>query len=204
MRKSQKISWLVVLAATLALILGGCAGKPKDPPGNAIKNELKGAPDWVTNCSSFWKDKDDVKICGVGSMGSTRNIGLAKSAAEGRGRTAIARALQVQIKSMLEDYQATTTGGEQFGKAASDEQHVVDVAKQVTDMSLSGTENTATWISDSGTYYVLMALDVEKFKEIVDNMTQLSESVRKAVVERADAKFKELDAEIAKERAAKQ
>ena len=60
-------------------------------------------------------------------------------------------------------------------------------------MSLSGTELTETWISQTGTYYVLVSLDVEKFSQSVSEMEQLTERTREAVVERAEEEFRELD-----------
>ena len=50
--------------------------------------------------------------------------------------------------------------------------------------------------ADSGTLYVLMCTEVEKFKTMIDSMGQLSESIRKAVTERADKAFEELSKEI--------
>jgi hypothetical protein len=140
-------------------------------------------------------------ICGVGSAGGSRNASLMRSTATARARTELARSLQVKVKAMLKDYQATTTGGQDFGTAAADEQHIVDVSKQITDMSLSGTEVEDTWISQSGTFYALVAMDVDKFKNAVSKMNNLSESVRKAVEDRAQKSFEELDEEIDKERA---
>jgi hypothetical protein len=94
---------------------------------------------------------------------------------------------------MLKDYQATTTGGEEFGTAAADEQHIVDVSKQITNFTLSGTEHRDTWISNSGTWYALVVLDLDKFEDSVGKMNNLSESIRKAVQERAAKAFDELD-----------
>jgi hypothetical protein len=164
-----------------------------------MKNELIGAPDWVTkDCASYIKDNK--KICGVGSIGGTRNPSIARTTAVARARTEIARTLQTRVTAMLKDYQATTSGGEYFGKYASDEQHVVDVSKQITNMTISGTVQKEICISKNGIYYVLVTLDIEKFKNIVQNMHSLPESVRKAVVERADKAFKELDVEIDKQK----
>jgi len=101
---------------------------------------------------------------------------------------------------MLKDYQATTTGGEEFGTAANDEQHLVDVSKQLTDIELTGVEQRDMWISPSGVVYVLMVYDAAKFKDAVSQMSQLSESVRKAVIDRADASFEELDEAIEEDR----
>jgi len=94
---------------------------------------------------------------------------------------------------MLKDYQATTTGGQDFGTAAADEQNITDVSKQITDMTLTGTELQDTWVSLNGTFYALVAMDVDKFKDSVSKMGNLSDSVRKAVSERADKSFEELD-----------
>ena len=59
---------------------------------------------------------------------------------------------------------------------------------------------TDSWISKTGTYYALVALDVEKFSDAVNRMDQLSESVRRAVVERAEESFLEMNEEIERER----
>lgn len=172
----------------IAFFVAACGSKEK-APASAMQNELDGAPDWVLNESSGGNGL----ICGVGSATGTRNVALARTAAQGRGRTAIARALEVKVKAMLKDYQSTTTGGEGFGQAANDEQHIEDVSKQITDTTLSGTEQKNTWISKTGTLYVQMCMDVEKFKGAVQQMQQLDEKLRQAIVERADKAFKELD-----------
>lgn len=186
-------------AAMLALALGSfaCASTP-DPisitPASALANEFEDAPDWVMrSCAAYWGDDDGARICGVGSMGGTRNVSLARATAAARGRTEIARTLQVKVRSMLKDYEATTTGGEEYLVAAADEQHVVDVSRQITDFTLSGTEANESWISPNGTLYTLMVLDLEKFQNSVSQMSNLNESVRRAVEDRAEEAFRELD-----------
>lgn len=184
--------------ALLALVAMGCGGAPaKTAPQNAMQAAFAGAPEWVLGCDSYFEGKP--VVCGVGSVSGTRNPGLAVSAAEGRGRTKIARSLQTQVKSMLKDYQSTTTGGDAFGEASNDEQHIEDVSKQVTKLSLSGTKKKKTWIGPDGTLHVLMVLDVETFKDSLSKMKQLDERVRKAVVERANKAFSELDDEMDKQ-----
>jgi len=193
---------LALSAIVLSAFAMGCA--TTQPPPKIEKSELEGAPKWVLQgCSSYWQDKDkkgEKKICGVGSATGTRNISLARSTAIGRARTEMARSLQTQVQAALKDYQATTTGGSEFGKSAADEQHVVDVSKQITDTTLSGTELVDTWISQNGTMWVLVDLDIEGFKGVVQKMGQLSEGVRQAVIQRADKAFDELDKDISKSR----
>lgn len=194
----KKVSFSTIFVFALVLILSACGSTPTTETGKATKGELDGAPKWVKN-PSFEADKDEV--CGVGSAGGSKNISQLQNAARGRGRTEISRMLELKVQSMLKDYQSTTTGGEDFGNAANDEQHIVDVAKQITDNTLNGTEQKNLWQSNSGNVYMQMCLNAEKFKGIVSGMTQLSETIRKAVIERADQAFDELAKEVEKNRA---
>ncbi|MBN1164514.1 MAG: LPP20 family lipoprotein [Candidatus Krumholzibacteriota bacterium] len=186
----RNLLFIAVLAA-LAISMFGCGSPATKGMGSVVEEELEGAPEWVITGHGG----DNEEIYGLGSAVGTNNVSLARSAAQGRGRTEIARSLQLKVAAMLKDYQATTTGGEEFGEAAADEQHIVDVAKQITDMTLSGTYQKESWISKTGALYVLMALDVEHFKDAVKKMDNLSEEIRSAVIERADKAFEELDAE---------
>ena len=183
----QNLSTLVV-ATVLGTILG--CGSPQKPQ-EQLRNEMSGAPAWARgNCKKGLPGGKG--ICGVGSVPNMTSISLARSGAEGRARTALARSLNIWVKTMLKDYQAGTTGG--AGNYTLGEQHIEDVAKQVTEMGLSGTQIEDTWISDNGTLWALMVMDAESFKDSVRDMRQLDESVRAAIIQRADKAFGELDA----------
>jgi hypothetical protein len=119
------------------------------------------------------------------------NIALARSDAEGRARTELARSLQTRVKAMLKDYQAATTGG--ANNASASEQHIEDVSKQITDTTLAGTRLEDTWISNSGTFWALVVLDVDAFRDGIKGMNQLDDKTRAAIVQRADRAFAELD-----------
>jgi hypothetical protein len=119
------------------------------------------------------------------------SISLARSAAEGRARTALARNFQIRVKAMLKDYQASTTGGVENHTLG--EQHIEDVARQITAQTLSGTQVEDTWLSDSGTLWAVVIMDTESFKDSIQNMRQLDETVRAAILRRADKAFDELD-----------
>ena len=66
------------------------------------------------------------------------------------------------------------------------------------------------WVGAGGYYHfpdyvfdldcVIRALDVERFKDAVAQMGNLNESVRRAVVERAEEAFQDLDEQIDKQR----
>jgi hypothetical protein len=185
------------------LLWTGCASStpaPVTPEGGPLNDELVDAngapaPAWVTAPTSYRKDVDDMRVvCGEGAIGGTRNMSMAQTAAAARARTELARTLETKVTAMVKDYQATTTGGEQFGTAANDEQHVQDASKQITQATLSGTEVNETWISKRSTLHALVCLNVERFKGIVSGMSQLNEQIRAAVVERAEKAWDELDA----------
>ena len=188
-----------------AVIIGsislGCGTTPPPPPAtgpvaavNPLKKEVMDpkAPAWIRKgCGAFFGEKKKL-VCGVGAIGGMTNPGLARSAAEGRGRSDIARSLKVRCKNMLKDYQAATQGGP--GNKLNNEQYVTDTSKEITDMTLSGTRLEDSWVSDAGTFYALMVLDVEAFRDQVKNMSQLDEQVRQAIVQHAEKSFAELDA----------
>ncbi|MDJ0868267.1 MAG: LPP20 family lipoprotein [Myxococcota bacterium] len=188
-----------LLGLALVLAVAACSSKGPRPIPDVVEDELDGAPEWVTgNCQTYWEDEDQrPQLCGVGSMGATRNISLAQTTATARARTEIARRLELRVQSILKDYQATTTAGAGFGSAANDEQFVTDTSKQITDFTLRGTEPTDSWVSEAGTYYSLVSLDLDQFRDALSQMSQLSDGTRRAVEERASLAFEELDAEFA-------
>jgi hypothetical protein len=188
--RSRALICTVVIASALSFACGSTSG----PEAGFQSEELMDAPIWVTQgCSAFWGDEDGARVCGVGSMGGTRNVALARTTAIGRARVEIARSLQTKVKGMLKDYSSTTTGGEEFGIAAADEQYIEDVSKQITEMTLNGTTQQDMWISPGDTLYVLVALDVESFNDSMSQMSNLSESIRKAVQARSEIAFQELE-----------
>lgn len=181
-----------LLIIALFTLLAGCGGTATPTTRTVVSEELEGAPDWVLN----GRDDNDKTLSAIGSIVGTNNVALARSSALGRARTELSRQLDLKVKAMLKDYQATTTGGGAFGEAANDEQEIVDVARQVTELNLSGTRQEDTWISKTGTYYVLVSLDVDAFKNTVSKMGHLSEDIRRAVSVRADQAFTDLDAQF--------
>jgi hypothetical protein len=189
---------LSILLLSVGLLAACGAATTPDPVEGAFRNTMNGAPGWVLNCTSF---VDDGVLCAVGSAEGTRNISLARSTAQGRGRTEIARQLELGVQAMLSDYQATVTGGEYFGTAADDEQMVVDVSRQITDISLSGVRQTETWVSNDGsTMFVLMELDGEAFGAALAGLEGLDAGVREYVEQnRADA-FAEMDTLLEQQR----
>lgn len=180
---------LGTLALVLCGMLLGCGGQQK--PKEQLNAEMKGLPKWALGkCQEHLKNKD--ALCASGSVQGMSNVNLARSAAEGRARTELARTLQVRVKAMLKDYQAATTGGPDNQTAS--EQHIEDVSKQITDMTLSGTRLEDTWVNEeTGTFWALVVLDADSFKDSLGKVNTLDERMRAHIVQRADRAFRELD-----------
>jgi hypothetical protein len=53
-----------------------------------------------------------------------------------------------------------------------------------------------SWISDNGTYYVLVALDTERFKGSIHKMDDLSGELKTTIIEKADQAFEDLGKNI--------
>jgi hypothetical protein len=191
MAKPIRSSWLTLAAVSVLScgLLLGCGGQQK--PKEQMAAETKGLPKWALGkCQEVLKNKD--ALCASGSVQGMSNINLARSAAEGRARTELSRMLQVRVKSMLKDYQAATTGGPDNQSAS--EQHIEDVSKQVTDMTLSGSRLEDTFVNEeTGTFWALVVLDADAFKDSLSKVNTLDERMRAHIVQRADRAFRELD-----------
>jgi hypothetical protein len=189
MAKPSSLLTLGTLSLALCGMLLGCGGQQK--PKEQLAAEMKGLPKWALGkCQDTLKNKD--ALCASGSVQNQSNVNLARAAAEQRARTELARQLQVHVKAMLKDYQAATSGGED-NKTAS-EQHIEDVSKSVTDMTLSGTRLEDTWVNEeTGTFWALVVLDADAFKDSLTKASALDERVRAHIVQRAERSFRELD-----------
>jgi hypothetical protein len=177
----------------LTALVAGCASTGPRPVAGGLAGELDDAPEWVlAGCDAYYGESTKV-LCGVGSVGSTRNIGAARKGAIQRARLDIAEQLGVRVKGLVKDYQATVTGGDGFGTAADDEQKIEAASKAITEHTLSGSRVVQTWLSDKSTLWVLVALDPDAFKASLNSLKGLDPKLREQVDKNAEKIFEELD-----------
>jgi len=193
----MKAQWTWVGVVAAAVVAGGCSGAAKHTTGRTFAGTMEDAPEWARKgCAAFSGEKKKW-ICGVGSMEGTNNLSLCRTTAMARGRTEIARELNLRMKAMMKDYQRSVTGGGAMHVAADDEQYAADVAKQITDISLPGTRLEDMWFSEDGHCFALMVLDVQGFQDALAGAMTLDQRVRDYVVRNAEKAFQELDAATA-------
>ncbi len=187
--------FVLVTICSGALLLNGCGGAKTQTQNNPNMAALEGAPSWVTkDCRLHFAETPEANsiICGVGSVSGMSDRSLARQAAAGRGRTEIARFLQLRLQSMLKDYQKATNNPD--GTLSTDTE-IESVSKQITDITLSGTRVLETWISANGEFFSLVTLGVEDFSNAIASSGEIAPPVKTAVLEGAPKLFSELDAE---------
>lgn len=175
-----------------SLLMLACAGASKsDQAAEAAKKDdpLAGAPDWVTgDCRNYFAGKP--VLCGVGSVTGVTSPSLARNTAMARGRTEIARYLNVEVKSILTDYQAA--------KGVTNEQEIESRSTQISEMTLSGSRMASYFIGKDGQYYALMALELDSFKQSIESSSTIEQELKKALVDNATKAFSVQDSEISK------
>jgi hypothetical protein len=187
-RLSRRAPALVALALCAACANGEAARPLRLGDLLAWDRDAGGAPGWIrTGCRETPHPQANRSICGVGSMTSARSTTRARETAISRARTEVARSLQTRVEAMLADY--TGASAEIRRKRTNADQQIVDVSRQITRVSVSGIEVRRTWIADNGTVFVLVSLDVDRFRSSVRHMTDLSAHMRRAIDQRAESAF---------------
>lgn len=178
------------LAAMVGLLVG-CAGtQPQEEvakmdPCNLSVLVSKGmAPKWVNQKGAAFSGDRRV-FYGVGNVSGVVNSALKRRSAEAAARGDIAKEMSSFLQSMNKQYLAGTTAGSQDRK--SEEQHIEDVQKQLSEATLNGASFVEYWehpCVDRNESYALVRMDLARFQEMV------------AGLQANDAKFKELDAKL--------
>ena len=194
-------AWMrfAVLGTMLLGLMGatGCAGTKPNNGGGSMVDDLRNAPYWVMNFRPE-DDKSGKYIYGVGSVEGTRNLSLARQAATQQARVNVAATMNTRVEALTKNYASNTNNITGDGTNAVDEQALRDGFKAVVEGSISGVEPVQTWVSPANRLFILVRLDIQKFKNTAREMGQLSESLRKAIDARADEFWREIDAETSK------
>ncbi|MEE2788853.1 MAG: LPP20 family lipoprotein [Myxococcota bacterium] len=163
-----------------ASLLFGCGGTQVQPPTDP--GEI---PKWALTPPA---------ACGVGIAKHRGNLGMAQQTAVARGRDALARQLRTKIEGMIKDYQEA---GETDAKDFTEEL-TTQVSRQIVDSTLVGTATKMAHLSEDPQqqYYALVCLDPESFSNAFDRMNELNAKQRKALKQRANQEFQDLDRQL--------
>ncbi len=191
----SRVAGVVMLAmgAGGALIAAGCAGRPR-PTGEVLPANLASAPEWVRDgCGAgAASGATGATICGIGSAAATREPSLAAAKALDRARDEIARLLEPRVRSTLEGYRAAVSDPGESG-GVPEAPLVEDLSLQITHEVVSGVGRVDSWVNGGGRVFVLAELDAERFRDAVNEMSDLPDDIRRVVIEGADEAFSRSD-----------
>ncbi len=207
--------WVGGLALSLGLATG-CSSEPelRQPTGammdpcsiTVLVNENK-APKWTTQKGAAFSG-DKAVFYGVGNIAGTRNPALRRRASEQAARADIAKTFNTYIANMQKQYLASTTAGAM--DKASEEQHVEEVMKSLTEQTLNGADIVEYWdhpCMDRNEAYSLARLDLVRFTEMVNQLgaaggkwKELDAKIKQAIKDNANKLHGEMAAELDKRR----
>ena len=186
---------------TTSLVFGllgltGCANNSKPTPDfNKCMIDGAKAPNWVCNDGANMEGG----IFAVGSAEkSPMGITFQRTEATSAARDALARQIQVKVKNMFKQFQATTG----IGKDQTADKATQNVSKQVAQATLEGSKVINRWMSPKGTLFVLVGMpDSKKLQQQVKESVKTSFHNDKALWQKflAEKADKKLDEAVAKE-----
>ncbi|MFQ5715983.1 MAG: hypothetical protein ACE5GQ_02660 [Nitrospinales bacterium] len=191
-----KGSFKLVGAALILSLFSACASSPTMPPPRLTLQDVD-PPEWVVKGGGAYDDSGGKAFYGVSSATGVKNYSLQRIASDDRARNDLAKVFEFYTKSLTKDYLAHTTAGD--FEATSEEQNVEVAIKTVTVATLMGVQIIDHWEHPyRNELFSLARLDLEKFKQNLDQYKELSKEIRDAVKERADKLHEELEREVLK------
>jgi len=144
----------LLIFSLISSIFWGCSQKIY------VENELKDAPEWVT----IPKVKGYIAEVGSATTNSANDFNFQREEAMADARDNLAKQISIKVDNMFKSFKAVTGNGQE----STFDKSIEKVSKQISSQTLYGTKINKTWISKSGTFYVLMIIDtnsVERFLE---------------------------------------
>jgi hypothetical protein len=192
----NKMTLSIVGALVVAVVgFGGCSkndSSKTNEPEVYTDPELQGAKQWVMMpfVEGFVAD------IGIAKRNAGNDFSFQRQEAMGDARSNLAQQISVKVNTMFKSYKAATGSGADATFDKSSEA----VSKQIASKTLKGTRIKDTWMSRSGTLYVLMIVDTKSVSEMMDQQIKTSFKNDKAMYQKflASKAQGELDAELSK------
>ncbi len=187
------------ITISAAILLAACASKPPAPKVEEVveckfpENPNEKAPTWV--CPP--NEVAGIKDTGFGThpkSGAGYQFSLDQATA--KGRAALAAQVQASVAQSIKDYAATTgaAGSETVDRAAS------STNSQLTSQKLAGSKVMRSAVDGKGNVYVLVGMDLEASKRLIQQALQTSMGNEPAIWQKMQANRSqaEMQAEILK------
>jgi hypothetical protein len=184
---------LLSTAVIGTLLFTGCTQNSVQTPEQVyVDPELQGAPSWVL--MPFVEGT--VSEVGSAKRNAASDIGFQRNEAMADARDNLARQIETKVSNMFKSYKSST------GSAADGtfDASVESVSKQIASQTLQGTVVKGTWISKTGSMYVLVAIDTDAVANMMEKSVKTSFKNDKALYQKflASKAQGELEAELEK------
>jgi hypothetical protein len=166
----------LLVLSIIGLTFVGCGSKQPTVEEAYIDPELKGAPKWVM----IPMVKGFIAELGSASRNAGNDFSFQREEAMADARDNLAKQISVKVNSMFKSFKEVTGGGKDstFDKSSQ------KVSRQIASQTLSGTIVKDTWISSSGTLYILMAIDTNLVQKHMDSAIKTSFKNDKAMYQK--------------------
>lgn len=178
----------------IVLFFLGCSGTKENPkePDFRCKQEGQLAPKWT--CIPFIEG-------GIAALGTAQNniagdYGMQMEEAVANGRTALAKRVELKVKTLFTNWKNVTGGGTN----QTYEKNIKTVSKQTANLTLKGSRLVESWKTNRGTLYVLVAMDNKPVTNALGRNIKTSLGNEQALWQQFQAQKAqgELDAELSK------
>jgi hypothetical protein len=191
----KKVLRLSLMSLVASVVLTGCMGskpdkaKVSDEEVVYVDKELEGAPKWVLvpEVPNMISEVGSAKRNAGGDLSFQRNEAMSDA------RDSLAKQVNVKVSNMFKSFKGSTGSGD----SATFDKSVESVSKQISSEVLVGSVVKGTWVSKTGTLYVLLAVDP---KSVVNQ----AKDVVKTSFKNDDAMYQKFLAEKGQEELAKE
>ena len=147
---------------------------------------------WVVQGGGAYSGQRGKAFYGVGAVTNEPNVSLRRVTAETNARADLARTFKSKISDLVKIYNRSIKSGNDLN-SQSNEAFAQQATIAFSQMELSGVPIIDSYYdSNEKSYYALACLDVDTFKQQVDEMKNLSKEMQDQIKKNADAAFEEL------------
>lgn len=162
---------LVSTAVLGALLFTGCANQPNQPEQEQyVDVELQGAPSWVL----MPMVEGTIAEVGSAKKNPAGDVSFQRNEAMADARDNLARLISTKVSNMFKSFKASTGSGD----TGTFDKSVESVSKQIASQTLNGTQVKGTWISKTGSLYVLMAVNSEAVANMMEQTIKSNSSFK--------------------------
>jgi hypothetical protein len=166
---------LLVVSMT-SVVFTGCANDNANISTGYVDMELKDAPKWVMNPEV----EGYIAELGSASRNAGNDFSFQRTEAMADARDNLTKQISIKVNNMFKSFK-TATGS---GKDSTFDKSSETVSKHIASQTLSGTKVKDTWISRSGTLYVLMVIDTKAVSDMMDKAIKTSFKNDKAMYQK--------------------